>query len=75
MSKLKQSIRVRLHVSSVHPSTYADLACANNSVYFWEEEERERDSEADRHRMRGGRVVDLSIKGDHILATEPLSRD
>lgn len=23
----------------------------------------------------GGREVDLSIKGDHILATEPLSHD
>lgn len=25
--------------------------------------------------VEGGRRVDLSIKGDHILATEPLSHD
>lgn len=37
--------------------------------------DKERDSEAENHRRREGSVVDLSIKGDHILATEPLSRD
>lgn len=32
-------------------------------------------SKGDMDGGEGGRVVDLLIKGDHILATEPLSRD
>lgn len=60
-------------MSSIHLATYADLARDNNCVYFGE---KERDSEEERKREGlGGMEADLSIKGDHILATEPLSRD
>ena len=71
-------------MSSIHLSTYADLACANTCVYLGEkvrETVKQGDTEGGREVREGkgregkGREADLSIKGDHILATEPLSRD
>lgn len=58
-------------MSSIHLPTYADLAWANDCVYFGEKE----NVTVEQKDVEGGREVDLSIKVDHILATEPLSRD
>lgn len=61
-------------MSSIHLFTYADLVSVNDCVYFGEKE-RETVKQRDIEGGEGGREADLSIKGDHILATEPLSRD
>lgn len=52
-------------------STYADLAFANVCTQFVEEEGGQRCRGTQREEQR----ADLSIKGDHILATELLSHD